>query len=66
MATVIKTAKAPPPNPWLNQAMVHNGHVFCSGALGVIPETGALVEGTIADRTVSIRFVHTYRQQAEF
>ncbi|XXH00785.1 hypothetical protein Hte_007136 [Hypoxylon texense] len=49
--TIVTTSKAPGPYPALSQATVWNGMVFCSGSLGINPETGALVEGTIADRT---------------
>lgn len=54
--TVVTTSKAPGPYPALSQATVWNGMVFCSGALGINPKTKALVEGTIADRTVRIAF----------
>lgn len=37
----------------LSQAIVANNTVYCSGAIGVDPTTGKLVEGTVADRTVS-------------
>lgn len=47
------TPKAPGPYESLSQAVVHNGLVFCGGSLGTNPETKSLVEGTIADRTVS-------------
>jgi enamine deaminase RidA (YjgF/YER057c/UK114 family) len=50
---VVSTTKASKPNPTLSQATIRNGFVFCGGVLGTDPETGALVEGTIGDRTVS-------------
>ncbi|KAI8237969.1 hypothetical protein K4K57_002914 [Colletotrichum sp. SAR 10_99] len=31
--------------------MVHGGFVFCSGSIGMNPQTNSIVEGTIADRT---------------
>ncbi|CAI0642649.1 unnamed protein product [Colletotrichum noveboracense] len=47
----IITKKAPGPYPPLSQAMVHGGFVFCSGSIGMSPQTNSIVEGTIADRT---------------
>ncbi|KAL2039332.1 hypothetical protein N7G274_008000 [Stereocaulon virgatum] len=49
---VVKTDKAPPPLPVYSQAIVCNGMVYCSGQLGVDPETRALVDGGISDRTM--------------
>ncbi|KAI1375623.1 L-psp endoribonuclease family protein [Hypoxylon crocopeplum] len=56
--TIVTTSKAPGPYPALSQATVWNGMVFCSGSLGIDPETKALVEGTIADRTVRVAYSH--------
>ncbi len=53
---IVTTAEAPGPYSLLSQATVHNGMVFCAGALGMDPKTNKLVEGTIAERTVSPRF----------
>lgn len=36
----------------LSQAIIANNTVYCSGAVGIDPRTGKLVEGTVADRTV--------------
>ncbi|KAF5511849.1 RutC family protein [Colletotrichum siamense] len=47
----IITKEAPGPYPPLSQAMVHGGFVFCSGSIGMNPQTNSIVEGTIADRT---------------
>lgn len=47
------TPNAPGPYPALSQAVIHNGLVFTAGSLGTNPVTKKLVEGTIADRTVS-------------
>ncbi|EQB53166.1 endoribonuclease L-PSP [Colletotrichum gloeosporioides Cg-14] len=47
----ITTEEAPGPYPPLSQAMVHGGFVFCSGSIGMNPQTNSIVEGTIADRT---------------
>ncbi|KAF4811492.1 RutC family protein [Colletotrichum siamense] len=49
----ITTKEAPGPYPPLSQAMVHGGFIFCSGSIGMNPQTNSIVEGTIADRTVS-------------
>ena len=51
--TAVKTDKAPPALPFYSQAIICNGMVYCSGSIGMSPETKALVEGGIADRTVS-------------
>ena len=49
---VVKTDKAPPPLPVYSQAIICNGMVYCSGQIALNPETLAIVEGGIADRTV--------------
>lgn len=49
----ILAAGAPAPPPFLSQAIRQGDFVFCSGQLGVDPKTGALVEGSVGDRTVS-------------
>lgn len=49
---VVKTDKAPPPLPVYSQAIICNGMVYCSGQVAMHPETKAMVEGGIADRTV--------------
>ena len=49
----VKTDKAPPPLPVYSQAIVCNGMVYCSGQVAMHPETKAMVEGGISDRTVS-------------
>ena len=51
--TVVETDKAPAPLPVFSQAIICNGMVYCSGSIGMSPETKALVEGGIADRTVT-------------
>jgi enamine deaminase RidA (YjgF/YER057c/UK114 family) len=40
-------------SPLFSPAIIHNGTVYCSGNIGLIPETGKVVEGTVKDRTVS-------------
>lgn len=52
--TPVSTDKAPPPLPFFSQAIICNGMVYCSGSIGMSPDTKALVEGGIADRTVSV------------
>jgi len=52
----ILTDKAPKPIPQLSQAVKYNGMVYCSGSLGIDPETGKFVEGTVKDRTVCDAF----------
>ena len=49
---VVKTEKAPAPLPVYSQAISCNGMVYCSGQVGLNPETMEMVEGGIADRTV--------------
>lgn len=50
--TAIKSAGAPAPPPFLSQAIQMGDFLFCSGQVGSRPDTGALVEGSIQDRTV--------------
>lgn len=52
---VILTDKAPQPLSVLNQGLVVGDMVYCSGQVGTDPATGKLVEGTVADRAVSLR-----------
>lgn len=49
----VKTDKAPPPLPVYSQAIVCSGMVYCSGQVAMHPETKAMVEGGISDRTVN-------------
>jgi enamine deaminase RidA (YjgF/YER057c/UK114 family) len=52
--SAVLTKNAPPPLAGiLSQAIIANGMVYCSGATGVDPATGKLVEGDIKARTVS-------------
>lgn len=51
---VILTDKAPKPLSVLNQGLVVGDMVYCSGQVGTDPATGKLVEGTVADRAVSL------------
>jgi enamine deaminase RidA (YjgF/YER057c/UK114 family) len=53
--TAIKSTGAPAPPPFLSQAIQMGDFLFCSGQVGCRPDTGAMVEGSIQDRTV--RFI---------
>ncbi|KAL1965439.1 hypothetical protein VTN77DRAFT_5695 [Rasamsonia byssochlamydoides] len=48
--SVVYTDRAPKPPPFLAQGIVTGNTVFCSGQIGVDPDTGALVKGTVKDR----------------
>lgn len=50
---IVYTDKAPKPLPQFSQAVKYNGMVYCSGNIGLDPETFKPVEGTVTDRTVS-------------
>ena len=50
--TKVLTAGAPKPRSSISQAIVCNGMVYCSGATGVDPKTGKMVDGTVVDRMV--------------
>ena len=52
--TAVSTPNAPAPLPFFSQAIVCNGMVYCSGSIGIDPESQALVEGGVGDRTVSV------------
>ena len=39
----------------MSQAIICNGMVYCSGSLGLDPQTGAFVLGTTGDRAVSLQ-----------
>ncbi|KAK4143032.1 Endoribonuclease L-PSP/chorismate mutase-like protein [Dichotomopilus funicola] len=47
----VLTDKAPKPIPQLSQAVKYNGMVYCSGSLGVDPNTSKFVEGDVKERT---------------
>lgn len=44
------TKNAPPPMPFFSQAIKCQGMVYCSGSIGMNPESNKLVEGSIGDR----------------
>ncbi|KAJ5659269.1 hypothetical protein N7507_005720 [Penicillium longicatenatum] len=50
----ITASGAPAPPPFLSQAILMGDFLFCSGQVGCHPETGALVTGSIGDRTKQI------------
>ena len=49
--TIVHTDAAPAAVGPYSQAVVAKGLVFCSGQIPLDPESGELVEGTIADQT---------------
>jgi 2-iminobutanoate/2-iminopropanoate deaminase len=49
----VVTDKAPAQPSLFSQAIKCNGMVYCSGSIGIEPTTMKLVEGGVADRTVS-------------
>lgn len=59
--TAVKTANAPAPPPFLSQGIRMGDFLFCSGQVGSKPETGALVQGSIQDRTVSTLLCDPFR-----
>jgi 2-iminobutanoate/2-iminopropanoate deaminase len=48
---VVETDRAPGAIGPYSQAVASDGFVFCSGQVGVDPESGSLVQGTIGDQT---------------
>lgn len=50
----ISTDKAPSAIGPYSQAIEVNGMLFCSGQIPLNPETGKLVEGSIADQTARV------------
>lgn len=49
----VSTSKAPAPLPQFSQAIKHNGMVYCSGNVGLSPETRKLAEGGATAEAVS-------------
>ncbi|KAJ5593959.1 uncharacterized protein N7459_000167 [Penicillium hispanicum] len=47
----VLTKRAPAPRSLLSQAIIYNGMIHCSGAVGTDPQTNKLVPGTVRDRT---------------
>ncbi|KAA8650095.1 RidA family protein [Aspergillus tanneri] len=52
--TPIRTQKAPLPPPFLSQGMIAGDLVYCSGQVGVDPNTGKMVEGPIQNRAKQV------------
>ena len=48
---VVQTSQAPEAVGAYSQAISANGLVFCSGQVAIDPETGELVQGSVADQT---------------
>ena len=51
MREIIETKNAPSPIGPYSQAVRANGFVFVSGQIPVLPDTGSVVEGGIAEQT---------------
>ncbi len=51
MKKIINTEKAPAPIGPYNQATEHNGTLYISGQVAIIPSTGELVKGSIEEET---------------
>ena len=49
--TVIATPNAPAAVGPYSQAIVANGFVYTAGQLGLVPETGQMIEGDVSDQT---------------
>ncbi|KAJ5591952.1 uncharacterized protein N7459_002321 [Penicillium hispanicum] len=52
--SAVLSRNAPAPPPFLSQAILMGDFLFCSGQIGSRPDTGALVQGSIQDRTRQI------------
>ncbi|KAI8659231.1 hypothetical protein NCS56_01140000 [Fusarium sp. Ph1] len=53
-ANAVFCPNAPTPPPFLSQAISLGNLVFCSGQVAIDPKTGALVKGTVGNRTRQI------------
>ncbi len=51
MREIVETKNAPSPIGPYSQAVRANGFLFVSGQIPVLPETGSVVEGDIAEQT---------------
>lgn len=60
----VLTDKAPPPLPFFSQGIICNGMVYCSGSIGMDPDSKAMVESGVGDRTVSEYFEYAAGAQA--
>ena len=54
MKKIINTSKAPAPIGPYNQAVLKGNLLFTSGQIAIVPETGALLSGTIAEETKQV------------
>ncbi|KAL1616868.1 hypothetical protein SLS56_011236 [Neofusicoccum ribis] len=57
--------KAPKPASFLSQAIVDGNRVFCSGQVGLDPQDGKMVQGTVQDRTTFVDFSNNPFNQAQ-
>ncbi len=51
MKKIINTANAPSPVGPYNQSVAHNGTLYVSGQIAIVPATGELVKGSIEEET---------------
>jgi 2-iminobutanoate/2-iminopropanoate deaminase len=54
MKQIIATPGAPQAIGPYSQAVVHNGIVYCSGQIPLIPQTGQMVSGGVAEQTMQV------------
>jgi len=54
MKKIIKTEKAPKAIGPYSQAVVENKFLFTAGQIGILPETGEIVQGGIKDQTKQV------------
>ena len=54
MKKIIYTTKAPEPIGPYSQAIFVNNMLFVSGQLGIDPQTGELISGTIKEETIQV------------
>jgi enamine deaminase RidA (YjgF/YER057c/UK114 family) len=50
--TAVLTKNAPAPAPFLSQALICQGMVYCSGSVGMDPSTSQIVKGSVKERAV--------------
>ncbi|KAH6887721.1 putative translation initiation inhibitor, yjgF family [Thelonectria olida] len=53
-AKAVFSPDAPNPPPFLSQALAIGNPVFCSGQVAIDPKTGAMIGGSVGDRTKRI------------
>ena len=51
MKRIIQSTNAPAPIGPYNQAVIHNGTLYISGQIAIIPASGELLQGTIEEET---------------